>query len=244
MTGQLEVFENSLFLVHEASMRVSSWLIQEVTERGTCTFVLSGGNTPRDLYQYLGSSEAGERIPWSKVHVLWGDERCVGPTLPSSNFRMASDALLKSIPIPERNIHRIQGELAPQEAARAYEADIRRLSSLREGEIPSFTVVLLGLGEDGHTASLFPGTSVLLEKKRLVTEVFVDALKTSRITMTLPVLNNARHVLFLVTGRNKAAVLQQVLEDETPRYPAQMINPRSGSLVWFADRDAASLLQR
>jgi 6-phosphogluconolactonase len=162
--------------------------------------------------------------------------------MPQSNYRMAHETLLKNIPIAPENVHRIQGERPPQEAALAYEAEIRRLFPRRSAGPPVFTLVLLGLGEDGHTASLFPDTAVLHERNRLVMEVYVDSLRSSRITLTLPVINNAQHVMFLVAGRMKAPIVREVLEDDIPRHPAQLVNPRSGSLLWLVDRDAASLL--
>ena len=156
---------------------------------------------------------------------------------------MAFQALLRRVPLPPGHIHRIRGELAPAEAARAYERELREApGSAHAGGVPRPALVLLGLGEDGHTASLFPGTPVLGERTRLAAEVFVPRLGAWRVTLTFPVLNNARTVLFLVSGASKAAMLRTVLRGPSPEFPASCVAPREGELLWYADRDAASLL--
>ncbi len=243
MNGRLKIFPTTDELIRETARRITSCLVQEVRQRGSASLVLSGGATPRRVYEELGSEELSREVEWPKVHIFWGDERCVPPTMPESNFRMANEALIKKIQIPERNVHRIHAERPPQEAAQLYQAEVKRVFALRERQLPEFTVVLLGLGEDGHTASLFGNTTALQEHTKLVTEVYVERLNASRVTLTLPAINNALNILFIVTGKEKAAILREVLEGEIPSYPANLVNPTRGLLSWFVDRDAASQLQ-
>jgi 6-phosphogluconolactonase len=243
MKGRIHVTPTLDALARVAAERIVTWLKEEIVLRGKASLVLSGGGTPRAVYDLLGAPERRDRIQWSRVNVFWGDERCVGPTMPDSNFRMASEALLRRIAIPESNIHRIMGERHPQEAARLYDAEVRKVLATRPGQMPQFTLVLLGLGEDGHTASLFPGSTALQERSRITTEVYVDRLKASRVTLTVPALNNARRVLFLVSGATKAGIAKEVLEGDAPQYPAQLINPLSGNLYWLLDEGAASQLR-
>ena len=242
MKGRLNIFADPAALAHAATEKILYCLNEAILEQGRATIVLSGGNTPRTVYELLASEAYRGRVGWSLVHIFWGDERSLLPTTPGSNFRMANEVMLQHLPIPPGNVHRIPAEHPPQEAARVYEAELREFFETGPGEFPRFTIVLLGLGDDGHTASLFPDTLALRERSRIVCEVYVDALDSSRITMTAPALNSAGTVLFLVTGKSKAAILREVLLDETPRYPAQMINPVRGELLWYADRDAASQL--
>ena len=243
MNARLRICTAPGELVRESAHRISAILHEAVRQHGTASLVLSGGATPRSIYEELSSESLRDTIAWAKVHLFWGDERCVPPSMPESNFRMASESLIKRISIPEQNVHRIHAELAPQAAAGLYQAEIKRHFSLRERQLPEFTLMLLGLGEDGHTASLFPGTTALQEHVRLVTEVYIESLRSSRITLTLPVINNAQNVMFIVSGRAKAAVLRDVLEGEIPSHPANLVNPTTGMLSWFVDREAASQLQ-
>ena len=186
----------------------------------------------------------GGRIDWSKVHLFWGDERCVPPSSPESNFRLVNESLLKQIAIPGGNVHRIRAERPPADAAHEYEGEIRGALALEGDQLPRFAIVLLGLGTDGHTASLFPATAGLTERGRLVTEVFVPQYEAWRITMTLPVINNAGHILFLVSGEGKAEILRKVIGEESSELPAQQVAPRSGLVEWYVDMDAASLLTK
>ena len=244
MRGRLQVFESAAALQHAAAEKIIAILNEEIAARGVASLALSGGATPRGVYELLGSEPFRGRIDWKKLHIFWGDERCVGPTMPESNFRMAKEALLRNIAILPQDVHRIRGEIRPQDAARESELDIRRFFGLKEGEFPRFTLVLLGLGEDGHTASLFPDTAVLGEKQRIVSDVYVDKLSASRVTLTAPAINHAAAVLFLVAGRSKAGILRNVLEEGEDRFPVQLIQPLSGQLFWFVDRDAASQLSK
>ena len=207
---------------------------------------LSGGSTPKRLYALLAGAPYRDQVPWEGIHFFWGDERTVPPQHPESNFGAADAALLSRLELPSENIHRIRGEMSDAaEAAADYEAELRRFFDLSEGEFPRFDLVLLGMGADGHTASLFPGSDALEEKRRLVVAPWVEKLKTRRVTLTLPVLNNAACVLFLVAGGEKAETLRRALEapGERPPYPALLIRPADGELVWYIDEAAGRLLR-
>jgi 6-phosphogluconolactonase len=243
MKGRLEVFASAGELIRGVGEKVGVCIEEAIATHGVASVALSGGSTPRSVYELLGSDVFRERIDWTRVHLFWGDERCVPPFLPESNFRMVNESLIRRNSIPEENIHRILGERPPKEAAHTYEQEIKSIFDLQEGQWPSFSLVLLGLGEDGHTASLFPSTPVLQEQARLVVEVHVEKLSTDRITMTFPLINNASTVMCIVSGRSKANILRQVLEGDIVRYPAQMIDPVSGKLFWLVDHEAASQLQ-
>jgi 6-phosphogluconolactonase len=208
------------------------------------TVSLSGGSTPEALYRLL--ADRGEpfrdRIPWSLIHFFWGDERHVPPDHPESNFRMAKSALLDTAPVPPGNVHRIPAE--EPDAARAageYEAELRSFFQLSRGEAPRFDLVLMGLGEDCHTASLFPGTRAIHERERLAVAHWIEKLGAFRITLTPPVFNAAARTIFLVSGSKKAAAVRAVLEGDfdPDRSPAQIVRPVAGSLVWMVDRAAA-----
>ncbi len=211
-----------------------------VTENGRFSVVLSGGSTPKSLYALLATPEFCNSIRWSQVYLFWGDERCVPPDHPDSNYRMAHEALISKVPIPKENIFRMKGERSPQDAADEYEQELIKYFNLTEATLPCFDLILLGLGEDGHTASLFPGSIALTETKHLVTAPYVEHLKTHRLTLTLPVLNNSAFIFFLVAGINKAPVLREVLQSESDDndFPAQKIKPQRGELVWFVDKAA------
>ena len=207
------------------------------------TWALSGGSTPRGLYRLLASDPYRERLPWLGVHFFWSDERHVPPDHPESNFRMAREAMLDHVPAPPGNVHRIRAEEPDAErAALLYEEELRSFFALSPGEWPRFDLVLLGLGKDGHTASLFPGSAAVRERERLVVAPWVEALQAFRITLTPPVLSHARRALFMVSGAEKAAALRGVLEGERDPdcYPAQAVE---GNRLWLVDRAAAHLLR-
>jgi 6-phosphogluconolactonase len=216
-----------------------------VDRSGRFAIALSGGATPRRLYRLLAAPGEAERIPWEAVHVYWGDERCVPPVDPESDYLMAKETLLDHVPIPEGRVHRIRGEEDPAAAATAYERLLRRAfgvshGSPREATGARFDLVLLGLGEDGHTASIFPGTPAVHESERWVVAVDAGVSPRRRITLTPPLLNAAAHKVFLVTGAAKAQVLARVLEGpfEPDILPAQVIEGAD----WFVDAAAASML--
>ena len=214
---------------------------EAIADHGYFSVALAGGSTPRLAYETLATVEYAPRVQWEKVHVFWGDERCVAPNHEDSNYRMAFGVLLRHSPIPVKQIHRMEGELDPKEAAQAYEDQLR---SFFGPKAPRFDLILLGLGEDGHTASLFPSSKALDEKKHWVAPNYVRRLSVWRLTLTALLINQAANVTFLVSGENKAEVLRRVLAGRyTPEeIPAQMIRPDHGQLRWLVDAAAATLL--
>lgn len=216
---------------------------QAVQAHGRFSVAISGGHTPQHTYELLAQQPFRDRVPWAQAHVFWGDERCVPPDDPRSNERMARRALLDHVPIPPAQIHPIPCTQAPRQAAEEYEALLRDFFA---GRPPSFDLALLGLGENGHTASLFPGTPVLEERERWVAEVHVAEQDVYRVTLTAPLINQAAVVAFLVAGAAKAQVLHEVLEgpSDPHRLPAQLIQPTSGELHWLVDQEASSLLSQ
>lgn len=211
-----------------------------IDQQGRFAVALSGGNTPRSIYSLI-ASEYKNAIAWDKVFVFFGDERHVPPDSPESNYRMANKSLLSHVPIPAQNIFRVQAELDADTAAANYEVLLQSFFKLRPGELPRFDLILLGMGDDGHTASLFPGTAALKETFRLVVANRVEQLKTERITFTLPVLNHAREVMVLVAGANKADVLSRICHSDG-LYPIQMVRPEGGRLLWIVEEQAARLI--
>ncbi len=215
--------------------------VEAVRQYGRFSISLSGGTTPEKLFALLALPPYSEKMPWKQTHVFWGDERCVSYDDPRNNARMAQIVLLDKVGIPPGNIHRIRVELAPEDAAVQYE---RELSAVLENESPHFDLVLLGIGNDGHTASLFPGTEVLNEQNRLVKACYVESQQMYRVTMTLPLINRAKAILILVSGTGKADILKKLLNEEGADviYPAQMVKPENGDVYWFIDEAAAASL--
>ncbi len=215
---------------------------QAVAQRGRFAIALAGGSTPKNLYTLLATN-ARTSLPWDRTYFFWSDERHVPPEDPESNYRMAEEAMLSKIPVAAGNVFRVPAENPDAAAvAEAYEKTLRKFFAAEAGQVPRFDLILLGMGPDGHTASLFPETAALQEKSRLVVANWVEKLKTSRITFTLPLLNAARCVAFLVSGTDKASALHEVLEGDAPgeQYPAKLAHPDDGKLIWFLDRAAAS----
>jgi 6-phosphogluconolactonase len=215
--------------------------VDAARSRGRFSVALSGGSTPAGVYRLLAEEPFADRIPWSDVHIFWGDERCVPPNDPGSNYRLAQEALLSRVPIPADNIHRIRGEVDPSTAARVYDAALQDFFC---GPRSRFDLVLLGLGTDGHTASLFPGSSALEETEQLA-EAVVGAYEgrpAQRVTLTLPAINSAREALFLVSGAAKAGIVRAVLEGSEPDLPARRVRLTAGRLTWLLDADAAAHL--
>jgi len=217
---------------------------EAVSQRGRLTIALAGGSTPKSLYNLLATN-ARTALPWDRMFFFWGDERHVPPTDPDSNYRMADETMLSKIPVAAANVYRMKTE-NPDAAAVAedYEQTLRKFFQVEPGQVPTFDLILLGMGPDGHTASLFPHTAALQEKSRLVLANWVEKMKTYRITLTLPVLNAGGCVIFLVSGTDKATALHAVLEEDVPgeQYPAKLVRPRQGKLIWLVDRAAASTL--
>jgi 6-phosphogluconolactonase len=205
---------------------------------GRFSVALSGGNTPRALHTALADAEFRGRISWDAVHFFWGDERVVPADHPDSNYRMAYETLLSKISVPQKNIHRVETELGAEGAADAYEKTLRRFFA--GGAAPRFDLLLLGIGDDGHTASLFPGSPALHEEKRWVAATYAEKLKSERVTLTLPVLNAAANVIFLVSGEAKAKPARET-RSAGSELPAAQVRP-AGRLLWILDRAAASLL--
>lgn len=219
---------------------------EAIAKRGRFTIALSGGSTPKSLYSLIAANAAAS-VPWDKVFFFWGDERHVGPKDAESNYRMVEESLLSKIPVPAGNVFRMPSENPDADtAANAYEQAVRQFFATAPGDFPRFDAILLGMGPDGHTASLFPDTAALQEKSRLVVANWVEKLHTHRLTLTVPVLNQARLVVFLVSGTEKAAALHEVLEGNAPaeKYPSKLVRPVDGKLVWFVDRAAASELTK
>jgi 6-phosphogluconolactonase len=219
---------------------------QATRARGRFVVALSGGSTPRRLYELLATPAWAGRVDWANVHLCWGDERCVPPADAGSNYRMTREALLDRVPVPAANVHRMRGEVAPADGASAYEAELRGLFATPAGP-PStqpgrrFDLVLLGMGDNGHTASLFPGLTAVRERDRWVVAEHVAEVSMWRITLTPPVLNAAARVVFVVSGAGKAAMLGRVREGpRTPdALPAQAIAPTAGALDWLVDAAAS-----
>jgi 6-phosphogluconolactonase len=245
MNIHIKIVANAEELARAAAEQFLQLAGVAVKEKGLFTVVLSGGSTPKILYSLL-ADRFREHIRWEKVHFFWGDERHVPPDSGESNYRMAKEAMLSRLPVPEANIHRIVSERSDAgSAADEYEQHLREFFRLSEGQFPRFDLAFLGLGPDAHTASLFPGTKALDEKNRIVVANWVGKFFSDRITMTAPVFNNAASVIFLVGGSDKAAPLKAVLEGkyEPVQLPAQLIAPKRGRLFWIVDSSAAKLLE-
>jgi 6-phosphogluconolactonase len=247
----VEIFADIAALISGAVNRFVLLAQDAVAERGVCTVALSGGSTPKGLYTLIATDEGFRAaIPWPKIHFFFGDERHVPPDSPDSNFRMVNEAMIQHLPHGSTAIHRIHGELADAtEAASRYEAEMRdffEFHGLVEAGFARFDLILLGLGTEGHTASLFPGSLALQETHRWVVANWVEKLKTDRITLTFPVLNNAREVVLLVAGGAKAEIVADVLErtSTVPKYPVQSIKTTNGIEHWMLDRAAASQLSK
>jgi len=238
----LQVFPDPDALAEAAAELFATAVEAAVAERGRAFVALSGGSTPKRLYRRLAAKPCRKRLSWTRVQLFWGDERPVPPDHPDSNFGAARRDLLAPLGVPEANVHRIRGEEEPARAAEDYEAELRRAFGLAPGELPRFDLVLLGMGADGHTASLFPGNEPP-EAGRLVAASFVATRGSRRITLTLPVLCAARRVLFLVAGADKARALRDALENPSSRLPAARVRPADGDVLWYVDRDAARDLE-
>ena len=213
-----------------------------IAGKGRFAVALSGGSTPKRFYELLGSEPYIRSIHWQHVHIFWADERCVSPDHDDSNYRLAFGSFLSKVSLPGENIHRIKGEQEPHREAREYEQDIRRF--FREAEFPAFDLMVLGIGEDGHTASLFPGSKTLMEEDHLTAFVDDKTKNHPRITLTLPVLYHAENILVLVAGKGKAVILKKVIEEKDPTLPASLLTKGKGNLLFLSDKDAAQLLSR
>lgn len=234
LAAEVIVAPDAAALAEEAAHRFAALAEAAVAARGRFSAALSGGATPGALYRLLAAEPYRARLPWAQIHLFWADERCVPPDDPGSNYRLVAETLLTGAPIPPDNIHRMRGEWEPERAAHDYEHMLRAFFG--DGP-PRFDLALLGLGKDGHTASLFPGADTLAETERLVVHAVAayEERPAWRITLTLPALNAARRVLFLVSGAEKAAIVRTVFEDAAARLPAQRVRPTEGRVVWLLD---------
>ena len=241
---QIDIFPDKAALTRAAAELFVRLAREAIAARGHFTVALSGGGTPKPVYELLATEPYAAQVDWGRVRVGFGDERCVPPNDERSNFRMARLALLDKVPIPQSNIHRIKGELPPTQAADDYERDLRHLLG-DDAQFGAFDLVLLGLGDNGHTASLFPGTYSLREHVRWAVPQYVEVVTMWRVTLSAPLLSAAANVVFLAEGAAKASVLQRVIAGppDADVLPAQLIQPASG-VRWFVDGEAARELNR
>ncbi|HVE58733.1 MAG TPA: 6-phosphogluconolactonase [Pyrinomonadaceae bacterium] len=241
----IKIFPNIEELNNFAAEKFVEIAKDSIEMRGVFSVALAGGSTPKALYRLLASNEFRDKIDWSKVFFFFGDERNVLPDDADSNFRMADENLFKPLTIKAENIFRWQTELGEAEIiAENYEQTIRAFFNLAENGLPRFDLILLGMGADGHTASLFPFTEALRETEKIAAANFVEKLQTTRLTLTFPVVNNARNVIFLAAGEEKAETLKAVLEGEfaPEKLPSQNVRPKEGELYWLIDKNVAKLL--
>ncbi|HEU5197439.1 MAG TPA: 6-phosphogluconolactonase [Methylomirabilota bacterium] len=241
---EIEVLDDATALADAAARAIVEIAEAAVKARRRFTVALAGGNTPRTTYERLAASPQREQMPWDRTWIFFGDERAVPPDHPDSNYRMANAALLSKVPVPSAQVARIRGEAEDSEVAAAdYTRVIAEAFGSRRGELPSFDLILLGMGVDGHTASLFPGSPVLKEVFRPVAAVHAAAAAIpERLTFTFPLINAAARVMFLVAGSEKAKVVKAVMTDSGTSLPASMVRPINGRLTWLLDRPAAALL--
>ncbi|HEX8368245.1 MAG TPA: 6-phosphogluconolactonase [Pyrinomonadaceae bacterium] len=236
---EVEIFPNGAALNEAAARLIVKIAAETLQAKDKFSIALAGGSTPEALYKLLASGEFKNRIDWTKTLVFFGDERCVAPEDAESNYRMANAALLSRVPLPAENVFRLRGEIEAEKAAFEYEETIRKTL----GKNARFDLILLGIGEDGHTASLFPRTEALSETEKLVTANFVEKLNANRLTLTFRAINSAKNILFLVTGAKKAAMIKKVLSAETIDLPSSLIKPENGNCRWFLDKEAAGLIE-
>lgn len=235
---QIHIRNDVEILSNEAAQIFVKIAKEAVANSGRFSVVLTGGSSPQRLYELLASDQFKNQIPWQQTHVFFGDERWVHHDDVRNNARMAYELLLNHVPVPQDQIVRMSGELAPEDSAHQYELILQEFFKDTK---PEFDLVLLGMGDDGHTASLFPGTDVIHENKHWVKSLFLNKQKMHRITLTAPILNQARNIIFLVMGKNKSAVLKKVIEGgNNPPFPAELIMKGSGSLLWLVDKEAGS----
>lgn len=244
MKFQIRIFKDMETLSRAAAELFAEKAAEAIAERGRFLAALNGGNTPNRLFQLL-AVDYHEKVDWSRIHIFWGDERCVPPRDAESSYGQAWDAFLSRVPIPESNIHRINGDLEPAQASRDYALTLSGFAS-PPFEFPRFDLVYLGMGEDGHTASLFPGSPLDATEPTLPVTAHYQDRPANRVTLTPLVFNQARTVAFMVTGEKKAVTLAEVLSERynPESLPAQRINPKDGNLLWLVDEQAAGKLPR
>ena len=246
MKAEIKIVADLAELTEVSAERFVTLALNATRDTGRFTVALSGGSTPRGLYSRLATPEISQKLPWDKMYFFFSDERYVPPDHAESNYRMAYESLLSKAPIPGDHVFRVQAEVKdPTLGAANYEQSLKQFFQLGAGQIPRFDLMLLGLGPDGHTASLFPGTPAVHERSHLVVANWVEKFQTYRFTLTAPVINHAACVMFLVAGADKAGALQSVLESDArpEQFPAKLIHPDNGTLLWIVDREAASMLK-
>jgi 6-phosphogluconolactonase len=250
-TYEVSIYADAAELAREAARRFAELAEVFTSDAGRFTVALSGGSTPKAMFQNLAEKTFADALPWRSIYFFWGDERCVPPDHAESNYRMANETLLSKVPIPRENIFRIPAEdLDRKRAAANYSETIRQFFNPiatapgAEPGWPNLDLVFLGMGPDGHTASLFPGTMALCANDRIAVANYVDKFQSWRITLTADTINRARNIIFLVAGADKAPALKEVIEGERnpEQYPSQLIEPAHGSLLWMVDEAAAKLL--
>lgn len=242
-----KIFDEIDELFHFAAEKFVETGNAAIENQGRFTVALAGGSTPKSLYELLTTEEFKTRLDWEKVFFFFGDERDVSPASNQSNFKMANEIMFKPLEIPKTNILRWQTEIInAAEVAEQYEKYIRKFFELNADEFPRFDLILLGMGDDGHTASLFPQTKALNETKKIAVSNEVKKLHAQRLTLTFPTINNAANIIFLVAGENKAKTLQKVFESEflPEKLPSQAVKPTDGNLFWFLDSSAAEFLKK
>ena len=246
VTVTYQVWPNAEEMALAAARLFAAHVEQAAARRGVARIAISGGSTPQATFKLLADPAQPflATLPWDKLQLFWVDERCVPPDHPESNYGVCRDLLLTKVPIPESNVFRMEGELNPEEAASRYESTLRNVMKLEGAESPAFDLVVLGMGPDGHTASLFPETEALNELGRLVVANHVPQKDTWRITLTWPVINQAFEVAFEVEGKGKTDVVAEVLTGprDPERLPSQLIRPANGKLLYLLDEDAAAKL--
>lgn len=236
---KLHIHKDPDAMAERAAHIISEKCDEAIAERGSFKIAISGGHTPIPLFRLLTRKDWVGALAWDKISVFWADERCVPADAPGSNYGMARRELLNYVPCT--SYYRMRGDLEPVRAAVDYENILRQEFSLKDGEVPRFDMILLGMGKDGHTASIFPNSPALVKQDRLVIDQYVPERKADRLTMTLPVFNNSRCCMFMVTGEDKHPVLSRALNLlDKPELPAQLVRPKGGDLVWVVDEAAAT----
>ena len=242
LNTNIDIIDNSTQLARKGADIFAMAARDCFKEKGCFIVAISGGSTPRSMHRLLAKKPYLSEIPWGETHVFWVDDRCVPGNSPDSSYGAAKKDFLDQVHIPLNHTHNMPTEVPPEDGALIYEKELKKFFRLKANKYPIFDLIFLGIGTDGHTASLFPGHEALDEKKKLVVSVKGGNPFVNRLTMTIPVLNNARRVLFLVTGKDKSNIIKSVFEQRLKKLPAQMIQPFNGELTWLMDREAASLL--
>lgn len=244
MKDKIIIKDSPELLAQEAARLFCEAAEERASIKNVFTVAISGGTTPVLMNRLLAKEPYSSKVPWDKIHIFWVDERCVPYSHPYSNYGTALKDLISKIPIPESNVHPMPVESSPEKGSDIYQDELIQFFGLNHGGPPRFDLILLGIGKDGHTASLFPGQRALNEEERLVVSVKGGDPDVNRLSMTFPVLNNAREIVLLVSGKQKAHILRTVLENNQTFFPAQKIQPVRGNVKWLIDRDAASMLSK